>query len=91
MLVVELTAQFKKDLKLAKKSNKPVKRLKQIVLLLQKREALPKALKDHRLKGKWKDFRELHIQPDWLLIYQLLTKENVLLLVRLGSHSELFN
>ena len=45
--------------------------------------------KDHRLKGNMKDFRECHIKPDLLLVYMI--EDNVLKLVDIGSHSELFN
>lgn len=45
--------------------------------------------KDHQLKGNMKDFRECHIKPDLLLVY--MTEDNVLKLVDIGSHSELFN
>lgn len=46
---------------------------------------------DHNLHGKWKGYRECHIEPDWLLIYQIIKSNNQLHLVRTGSHSELFN
>lgn len=47
-----------------------------------------KKYRDHALIGNWQDCRECRIKPDWLLIYQL--KENELVLVRTGSHSDLF-
>lgn len=43
---------------------------------------------DHPLAGNWKDFRDCHIEPDWLLIYKFETDS--LILARTGSHSELF-
>ncbi len=43
---------------------------------------------DHSLTGNWKDFRDCHLKPDLVLIYKK-TEENSLILVRLGSHSEL--
>ena len=43
---------------------------------------------DHPLRGIWKGYREAHIEPDWLLIYRV--EANALLLVRTGSHSDLF-
>jgi mRNA interferase YafQ len=46
------------------------------------------SLKDHPLKGDWQDFRELHIEPDWLLIYQITGNE--IFFVRTGTHSDLF-
>lgn len=45
--------------------------------------------KDHQLIGKLKDFRECHIKPDLLLIYTI--EDNILKLVDIGSHSELFD
>ncbi|WP_157808194.1 type II toxin-antitoxin system mRNA interferase toxin, RelE/StbE family, partial [Helicobacter pylori] len=42
------------------------------------------------LKGGLKDFRECHLKPDLLLVYQIKKPKNTLFLVRLGSHSELF-
>ncbi|PAF49376.1 type II toxin-antitoxin system YafQ family toxin [Helicobacter sp. 13S00477-4] len=53
-------------------------------------EPLEPKHKDHKLKGEYKDFRECHILPDLLLIYQ--KREDILILnaFKLGSHSELF-
>ena len=34
--------------------------------------------------------RELHIEPDWLLVYQIQKSELILRLVRTGTHSDLF-
>lgn len=44
--------------------------------------------KDHQLKGELKDFRECHIKPDLLLIYKI--EDDILKLIDIGSHSELF-
>lgn len=49
-------------------------------------EILEAKYRDHALTGNYKGSRECHIEPDWLLIYETL----VLLLSRVGSHSELF-
>jgi len=48
-------------------------------------------LKDHALSGNWHGFRELHIEPDWLLIYKLICEEKVVIFTRTGTHSDLFN
>ncbi|MBI5447844.1 MAG: type II toxin-antitoxin system YafQ family toxin [Gammaproteobacteria bacterium] len=90
MLEIESTSQFKKDLKLAKKRHKNLDCLKKIITLLLKQEHLEIKLKDHRLTGEWSHYRELHIEPDWLLIYKLDLKRNTLVLVRTGTHSDLF-
>ena len=54
------------------------------------KKPLPSKLKDHSLIGSWKNHRELHIENDWLLIYKIITDENTVIFVRIGSHSELF-
>ncbi|GAA8799017.1 type II toxin-antitoxin system mRNA interferase toxin, RelE/StbE family [Helicobacter pylori] len=57
-------------------------------VILRKKEPLSPQFQDHALKGKWKPFRECHIKADILLVY--LVRDDELILLRLGSHSELF-
>lgn len=90
MLNIEYTSQFKKDLKKAKKNNKDILLLDNIVKNIAKNKKLPEKYKDHKLKGKFLDHRELHIDPDWLLIYKIFKKDKKVVLVRASSHSELF-
>jgi mRNA interferase YafQ len=59
------------------------------IALLAADEPLPERNRDHRLAGEWLDFRECHLKPDLLLIYRKV-ESDILQLVRLGSHSELF-
>ena len=84
------TNSFKKDLKLAQKRNYDMNKMKDVLILLKSGKKLPTKYKDHELKGDWKGFRELHISPDWLLIYTKNKTELILTLTRTGSHSELF-
>lgn len=58
-------------------------------LIKQNVEVLHK-LKDHALNGDLQGFRELHIQPDWLLLYKVDGDELVLVLVATGSHDDLY-
>lgn len=44
---------------------------------------------DHSLSGEWSGYRECHLKPDLLLIYRK-KDDDLLILARLGSHSELF-
>jgi len=60
------------------------------VSLLAEDKPLPERNRDHALAGEWHDFRECHLKPDLLLIYRKPDAE-VLQLVRMGSHSELFD
>ena len=86
---VILSNTFVKDLERVIKQGKNIAELDKVVQLLQAGEKLPDRYKDHQLKGNMKQFRELHIQPDWLLIYIRNTKELILTLSRTGSHAEL--
>ena len=63
--------------------------LPSIIALLAEDKPLPERNRDHVLAGEWQDFRECHLKPDLLLIYRKVNAD-VLQLVRLGSHSELF-
>ena len=51
-------------------------------------EKLPIQAKDHSLKGDWQGFREFHVSGDLLVVYKI--KDDVLHLVRIGSHSQIF-
>ena len=88
MLGITWTSQFKKDFKVASKRNTSLNKLKRIIDTLQNENPLPPKNKDHKLKGNYRGFRECHIEPDWLLIYK--TTKSELILVRTGTHSDLF-
>ena len=87
---VDFTTQFKKDIKLAKKQGKDTDNIFEVVEKLANDEVLDAKYKDHCLTGDYKDCRECHIEPDWLLIYKKYESELILMLIRTGSHSELF-
>ncbi len=89
MLPIRPTSKFKKDLKKAAKQNRNIKKLQLVLKQLAIPAPLPKKHKDHKLKGEWIDFRECHIEPDWLMIYTISDFE--LRPVRIGTHSELFD
>lgn len=62
--------------------------LKDIMSMLINEETLAPKYKDHKLIGDYKDHRECHLEPDWLLIYRTTLKE--IYFVRTGTHSSLF-
>ena len=82
------TSQFKRDVKKALRRNKDVDKLKKLIKKLVKGEALDEKYRDHPLKGDYRDCRDCHIEPDWILIYRIKSEE--LHLIRTGSHSDLF-
>lgn len=82
------TSQFKKDFKRVSKQGKDFQKLEFIIETLLSKKILDPKFKDHPLSGKWKNHRDCHIEPDWLLIYQITSDS--LILERTGSHSDLF-
>lgn len=88
---VRFTGQFKKDFKLAKKQGKDTEKLLVVVERLANGEELESKYRDHSLTGNYVGYRECHVEPDWLLIYQKHDDILILLLYRAGSHAELFS
>ena len=68
---ITFTNAFKRDLKIAKKQHKNLEKLFFVIEKIANGDTLPPTLKDHALTGNYKDTRECHIEPDWLLIYQI--------------------
>lgn len=92
MLKIKYHRQFKRDYKLALKRGLKAFKLEEILEILIKGESLPEKYRDHQLVASkyYQNVRECHIQPDWLLIYQIDNDNLILNLVRTGSHSDLF-
>ncbi len=86
-----VTAQFRKDYRLAKKRGLNMEALAKVVTLLARGEALPEKHRDHSLTGNWLGHRECHILPDWLLIYRMEENLLILTLTRTGTHSDLLD
>lgn len=92
MLKPEFTGQFKRDFKLAQKRGLKIAKLEDVIRRLCGEEVLPEQFKDHSLVNSkhYQNMRECHIEPDWLLVYQIEQDRLVLKLIRTGSHSDLF-
>jgi len=82
------TSRFKKDYKRILKQGKDESKFEALMAKLIRTETLEDKYQDHKLSGQFKNCRECHIEPDWLLIYQ--SKKTEIILIRTGSHSELF-
>lgn len=77
MLTLVLSTQFKREVRRAKKQGKDLAKLQEVIEFLRRQKLLPEG------------YREVHIEPNWLLIYRV--KGNELHLTRTGSHSSLFS
>ena len=82
------SGQFKRDVKLAQRRGKDMEKLKEPVRFLIEESPIPREYLDHPLKGDWKGFRDLHIEPDWLLIYRI--DGDMVRFERTGRHVDLF-
>lgn len=89
MLTPVWSGRFKRDVRRAQKRGKEMDKLKAVLLLLVEEKPLPASYRDHPLKGDWHGFRDLHIEPDWLLLYRVEGEE--LQLARTGTHADLFD
>lgn len=89
-LEIKFTTQFKRDVKLLSKQHKNLDLLFDTIEKLANMETLDSKYKDHNLSGDFYGCRECHIEPDFLLIYEIHNDIMALLLVRTGSHSNLF-
>ena len=72
-----------------RKCGSDMEKLKAVIELLAQAAPLPTAYRDHQVSGQWDGFRDLHIEPDWLLIYRVVGNE--VQLARTGTHSDIFN
>jgi mRNA interferase YafQ len=89
MREIKRTPHFRNDLKrLARSGVYDLSALFAVLADLANDKPLPEKYRDHVLSGQWKHCRDCHIHYDWVLIYQL--QSCCLILIRTGSHQELF-
>lgn len=90
---IDYTKQFKKDYKKYRNNAKKIEKITNAIRLLEDGGVsnIPQSMKPHFLIGNYQGFLECHIEPDLLMIWlQYDEEKKKIVLVRLGSHSELF-
>lgn len=90
MYSIVYTSRMKRDAKLMKKRGKDMSKLINILNLLSTGVQLPDENRDHQLTGNLKDFRECHIESDWLLMYRIIEDKLILSATATGTHSDIF-
>ena len=85
----DTTAQFRRDLRLAKRRGKDLGKFQAILDLLLIPLPLPERCRPHLLSGEYAGLLECHIESDWLLVWE--PGEEVIVLVRMGAHSDIFH
>ena len=85
MLAIKFTNKMKRDVKRMAKRGKDIVKLTIVLDLIASKEQMPEKYRDHSLKGDMQGYRECHIEPDWLLVYQINNDELILLASRHGN------
>ena len=88
MLRIRTTAQFEADLRRMARAGRDGQTFGEVVRMLAHEEPIPAEYRDHELSGRWAGVRDIHVEPDWLLLYQ--PQDRDLLLIRSGTHDDLF-
>jgi mRNA interferase YafQ len=86
---VKASGRFKKDFKNYRNIPAMVEKIYAFIDLLRKGKEIPKEYLPHKLEGIYKGCMECHIENDLLIIW-INAAQNIIKLIRLGSHSELF-
>lgn len=90
MFLLKYSGRFKKDLKRYRHNRAVLNELEKILDILAAGGKLPLNNYNHQLRGEFKDCFECHVKPDALLIYRIEKSEITILLLRIGSHAEIF-
>jgi len=90
MFSLKYSSRFKKDLKSYKYNKELLSDLEEVLDILANGKSLPVKCHNHRLEGEFKDCFECHIKPNVLLIYGIEELEIAILLLRIGSHPDIF-
>ncbi len=91
MLAIRYTSKMKRDTRRMIKRGKDIAKLSAVLFLLANKADMPDNYGDHPLKGDMRGFRECHIEPDWLLVYQIKEEQLVLVAAGTGTHADLFD
>ena len=91
MYEFDYTARFLRDIQRLKRKHVDMSRLDDVLDTLGQHDTsvLKTRFRDHQLKGWLSEYRELHINSDWLLVYRVDGDRLTITLVRTGSHDDL--
>ena len=91
MYSIDSTGKFKKDLKLCQRRGYDLTSIKTVIKCLELNGCVPEEYSPHTLSDKLNGYWECHIEPDWLLIYDVNDVVRLVTLVRTGTHSDLLS
>lgn len=90
MYEIIYTEQFRRSLKLCARRGLDIQEFTTVLDILQEKGTLPSEYRPHKLQGKYKGYWECHINPNWLLIWEQDDCQLRLILIDIGTHSDLF-
>ena len=90
MLRPRRNGTFKREYALAEKRGRDMSKIDAVITMLINEQALHPERLDHPLRGNYNNYRECHLQGDWVLIYRVYPIERKILFYRIGTHSDLF-
>ena len=91
MYEILTTNKFKKDYNLCHKRGCTMELFEDVYCQLQSVGKLPRKYKPHKLSGNYSNKWECHIRPDWLLLWEQNDVTQQIVLLRTGTHSDLFD
>lgn len=91
MYRIRTIKQYRRDVKRLRRSGYDIRKLDAVVDMIASGQMLPAQFYNHKLQGEFIGFEECHIEPDWLLIYQIFENELILVLARTGTHAQLLD
>lgn len=89
-LEIRYSRRMKKAAERLRRRGKDMSKLIRVLAMLSRREALPRQYLDHVLHGHLEGCRECHIEPDWLLIYEIVEDELIVYAMDTGTHADIF-
>ena len=90
MYTIRFTGEFKRQMKLCERRGYDMELLRTAIQILSAEGKLPEKYQPHLLHGNREGQWECHIQPNWLLVWELRDMELVLVMLNTGTHSDLF-
>ncbi len=89
-LTLRVATRFRRDMQKMVRRRKDLTKLQHVIESLVAQQPLAPRYHDRALTGLLKTMRDLHVEPDWLLIYRIDYERRELILLRTGTHADIF-
>jgi len=89
-LTLRVATRFQRDMQRMVRRRNDLTKFQHVIEILVAQQPLPSRYHDHALTGSLHTMRDLHVEPDWLVIYRIDHDRRELILLRTGTHADLF-